>query len=64
MSKTPKPKRQKYMYLHVRVAYLERDDADQNPEDKEQERYDEPDDTPHFLFFFELVLAFSTYSRI
>lgn len=51
MSKTPKPKRQKYMYLHVKVAYLERDDADQNPEDKEQERYDEPDDTPHFLFF-------------
>lgn len=63
MSKTPKPKRQKYMYLHVKVAYLERDDADQNPEDKEQERYDEPDDTPHFCFF-ELVLAFSTYSRI
>jgi hypothetical protein len=51
------------MHLHVKVAYLESDDADQNPEDEEEERDDEPDDPPHFCFC-KLVLAVSTYSPI
>ena len=52
-----------YIYLLVRVAYLERDDANQNAHDEEYECDDEPDDTPHFICkLVKGVLAFSTYS--
>jgi hypothetical protein len=39
----------KYIYLLVGVAYLERNDADQDAQDEEDERDREPDDTPHFF---------------
>ena len=55
MSKDPqakfKKKKIKYICPLVRVAYLERDDANQDARDEEEERDDEPDDTPYFLFW-------------
>jgi hypothetical protein len=38
-----------YIYPLVRVAYLERDDSDQDARDEEEKRDDEPNDTPNFF---------------
>jgi hypothetical protein len=43
-------------------TYLEGYDADQDAKDEEDERNDEPDDTPHFEICEERVSAIRTYS--